>query len=245
MRDWNRERWHWKRAVRKDTRLSDAAKLLAVALCDDFAHHETAFCNPEVGTIAEALGKSDRSVQRAIQELRKAEWIVVQYARGRGRSSQISFKKGDGTVEFEASKKVTSMASNDLEKVTTVAQKGDNRVTPYNEPKTIQREGRVSNEEPLAVSRFKNHRFLGSFKDGPSPVPKSNHGALNKWAEWLECENLPTLCSLPLSQLHGKKSEVFFHLPSRNPPTTPAATAEALTYFRALMDWEGARHAAQ
>jgi len=76
-------------------------------------------------------------------------------------------------------------------------------------------------------------------------VPKSEWQALNAWGEWLCSNGLPQLIDLPLAAADEKKGTVLFWLPSKQPPTTPEATAEALNYFRALLDWEGARHAAQ
>lgn len=123
MDNWNTERWTWKRAVRQDGRLSDAAKLLAVSLCDDFAHHKTGYCNPSVGKVATALGKSDRAVQRAIKDLLRTGWIGVKYARGRGRSSEITFLKGDANVPWAGVKKAKFMSSCGPEKVTEVSKK--------------------------------------------------------------------------------------------------------------------------
>lgn len=51
MDNWSRNRWTWKRCVRRDGRLSDAAKVLAAALCDDFSHHETGYCTPKIATL--------------------------------------------------------------------------------------------------------------------------------------------------------------------------------------------------
>ncbi len=211
MHNWNCERWNWKRAVRRDARLSDAAKLLATALCDDFAHHETAFCNPKVGTMARALGKANRSIQRAIMELKKAGWISVRYARGRGRSSQISFSKGDGTVAYESEERVTSVASSGLERVTSVASKeaervtsvatkGDSRDTPYIKPKIIQKRPGSSERPSPQCSKVVHH-------DSPAEVA---------WNDWLTARGFP-----PLKQIGWADSDAQgrgWDMPFRYPP---------------------------
>lgn len=133
--DWKADRFLWNRLVRKDARVSDAAKLVATALCYDFAHHETGFCNPSVETIANAVGKSPRAVQRALAELRSLSWITIRHGHGRGNRNEILFMEGDGSLTFRASEKVTRMADHRPEKVTAVAAKGARSVatpcTPY------------------------------------------------------------------------------------------------------------------
>ncbi len=143
---WKLARWEWKNAVCEDRNLSDAAKLLACRLCDRFAHHETAFCNPTVQTLADALGKSVRSVQTALAELRGAQWIVIQYAKGRGKSSEISFLSGHGKAALIVSEKVKSLPTvgtegvqksapltmtDDRRRVQTSVKKGASGGTPF------------------------------------------------------------------------------------------------------------------
>lgn len=82
----------------KDHRLSDGAKLVAVVLCDTFANSKTALCYPGVKTLAETLGKSERSIRRALAELREAGWIVTEAGRRPHDRQGFIFTKGDGTV---------------------------------------------------------------------------------------------------------------------------------------------------
>ena len=99
--DWKTGRFKWLSAVRRDGRLSDAAQLLAVALTLDFAHHETAFCNPSIGRLSDHLRKCERTVQRAMLELRTAHWISVSQATGRGnKNSEVTFLIGDGFAKL-------------------------------------------------------------------------------------------------------------------------------------------------
>ena len=204
--NWSADRWNWKRAVRRDARLSDAAKVLAAALCDDFAHHETAFCNPLVETLAEALAKSTRSVQRALAELKDAMWVAVAEVKGRGRKNEISFLKGDGTVAFIPSEKVTRLSPKEPEKVTAVAQKGDRSVTPCNKDKpTKNQKAREAeaNEDP----RQPHQRAV---------VPHGSHH-LADWNAWLASNGF----SITVEQIAPKTSDaksIGFDMPTRVPP---------------------------
>lgn len=125
--------------MRRDAGLSDAAKVLAAALCDDFAHHETGFCNPALDTLAEAVGKSVRTVQRAIAELREAGWIEVAAALGRGQRNEFLFLKGDNPDAFSVSERVTNLTRQAPEKVTNLTRQTPERVTTltHDEPERV------------------------------------------------------------------------------------------------------------
>lgn len=98
---WSRVRWDWKRAVRRDSRLSKTAKLLAVTLVDDFANNDSGRCNPTVSTLCEATGDPERTVQKALTDLQACGWIHRKKGRGRGRSSETTF-----TAEPEAAAQI-------------------------------------------------------------------------------------------------------------------------------------------
>lgn len=146
---WANTGWNWKRDVRQDARLTDAAKVLAAALCDDWANHETGFCISSISTLAESLGKSERSIQRSIAALRDAGWLntIVRGRgdRGGGRSAQGSefvFLMAEETSQSEpserpaqTSEKVTHLSPcrqmGDTQRVTPVTVKG---VLPWGPP---------------------------------------------------------------------------------------------------------------
>ena len=119
--NWKLTRNDWKRSIRRDVSLSYPARMVAWSLCDDYANHETGFCNPKVETLAHASGVSLRACQRALAELRAAGLISIEYAEGRGDRSEISFMSGLGKHALKASERVTYMASRDTENVPEVA----------------------------------------------------------------------------------------------------------------------------
>lgn len=239
-REWGRLRWTWKRAACRDPELSDGAKLLAVTLCDTFAHHETGFCNPRVETIAEALGKSDRAIQRALAELREARWIDVRHGRGRGKTSQIVFLNGGDPETFATPEKVTPMASRPTErtpekvteasplsekKVTAMARKGDGSVTPYTEPKNNQK-GRASCER---------------VRERPAPhlhfavLPGSQEAG--EWDAWLAQHQRRSLSDLRclIEGPQGRGHDV----PWKRPPPDHDATGTRIAL--SIFDWQADR----
>lgn len=149
--DWKNRRWAWKDALCRVTALSDGAKLLAVRWVDSFAHHETAFCNPSVETMAEALGKSGRSIQRAIAELQAAGWIRVDYAKGRGRTSKIVFLNGPRGEAFDTPEKVTRLAVHHADRPETVPERVTNAAEMPSE--RVTRLSPFSGKKVTAVSK--------------------------------------------------------------------------------------------
>lgn len=79
---WRNLRFQWAEAVRRDAGLSLAARMLAHVLVLDFANGDTAQCDPGLTKMAECLGQSKRSTQRALQELIDAGWIDRQGRQG-------------------------------------------------------------------------------------------------------------------------------------------------------------------
>jgi len=198
---WSDTRWAWKRGVRQDASLSDAAKVLAAALCDDWANHESGFCNPSVATLAKSLGKAERSIQRAIAALKAAGWLDTVV---RGRGDRGGNGKGDQGSEFvflmaqpQAPETVSEAAGNDAEKVTPLAPfrdkgdtqrvtlvtvKGDNRVvppcTPYKDKPTLNQGARAGE----GGSRPTIHRASGQRSSGTS-VQAGEADVTRFWAE--------------------------------------------------------------
>lgn len=209
--------WPWKKQAWSDRRLTDSAKLLATCLCDDFAHHDTGFCGPSVQTLADALGVSVRTIQRALAHLVAAGWITIREGRGRGRHSEILFGKGADLAAFGRPEKVTAVTQASPEKVTAVTVKGDSRDAPY------------SKDEPK-----KNQRAR---EPGPAPddrpsrqCAKAAHpGSAREevWDCWLKARGHPTLRMISLRS--GGVDGVGWDIPFAMPPNAEDCTELAIT----------------
>lgn len=215
--NWQDDRWTWKRAVRRDGRLSDGAKVLAAALCDDFAHRETGFCNPAVATLAAAVGKKVRAVQYALAELRDRQWLEVGPAMGRGNTSEIHFLTGDGSVPFQVSVKVTRLSDHGAkrvqepapapaERVQVVVQKGASYGAPYKDKPKKNQKTRAREPERDPAERPTHLAAV---------VLRGGHGEA-RWNEWLAAFRFPSL-----QQLNRKSSNergVGWDMPFSIPP---------------------------
>lgn len=230
---WSDTRWAWKRGVRQDASLPDAAKVLAAALCDDWANHESGFCNPSVATLAKSLGKAERSIQRAIAALKAAGWLDT-VVRGRGdrggngkgdQGSEFVFlmaqPKGPETVSEAAgndAEKVTQLApfmeKGDTQRVTLVTVKGDKRVippcTPYKDKPTLN-QGARGHVAPPCKSMH--------------PISINSAGA-ESWDAWLQRRGHPPIEAL--AECGNYAGEPVWLLPIRSPPMTGNRIEEAI-----------------
>ncbi|MEC7763371.1 MAG: helix-turn-helix domain-containing protein [Pseudomonadota bacterium] len=89
--EWNSARWGWLESVRRDTSLTDTARLLAHVLALDYANHRTSECTPSIDELMRVLGKSKSTVKRAVLDLEDGGWIIRESGRGRGRKSGYGF----------------------------------------------------------------------------------------------------------------------------------------------------------
>lgn len=229
---WANTRWNWKRGVRQDARLTDAAKVLAAALCDDWANHETGFCNPSISTLAESLGKSERSIQRSIAALRDAGWLNT-IVRGRGdrgggrvaQGSEFLFLMAEECPQAEpverrvhTSEKVTQLSpyrqKGDTQRVTPVTVKGDIRVvppcTPYKDKPNLNQSAR---DREAAPSRAMHPISIGG-------------AVAENWEGWLKRHGHPALAALAVRSKYA--GEAVWLLPIRSPPVTGDAIEERI-----------------
>lgn len=77
----------WARMVRRTKGFSQAAKSLASALVSDFYNRQTGQLNPGVEAMAFAMGASRSTAKRARDELVQYGFLIVDQARGRGRTN--------------------------------------------------------------------------------------------------------------------------------------------------------------
>lgn len=229
--NWENTRWNWKRGIRCDKRLTDAAKVLAAALCDQFADRDTGACFPSVSTLAESLGKSERSIQRSIAALRDAGWLDT-VVRGRGdrggrggsrqqQGSEFIFllpgEKAETKRESEApevKQRATTVSpfrpKGDTQRVTPVTVKGDIRVvppcTPYKDKPNLNQ--RARDTQPAST-------------DARHPVPLGSFLA-ESWSDWLKAKGFPDIEVLADRVSHA--GEEVWLMPIRSPPTDSDVT---------------------
>ncbi|PYG30368.1 helix-turn-helix domain-containing protein [Pelagimonas varians] len=251
-------RYEWLKAVMQVEGLSATAKNVCTALALQFYNDETGRLNPSQETLANYLKVHKDTVKRVLRELRNAGWILSIGDGGRGKSPMlrllspskiIPFRpvKGGQNAPVKTDKGGANPPTQGKERGDDLQQKGGQIIPPHYKEEQYKEHKRadVSTKRPECLSQFRNHHFAGRTFAGLVVVPTTEHSALNAWGDWLDENQFPKLCFFSIQQLQEKGNKKFFHLPSKTPPTTPDACAEARWYFEQLIDFEGASHAAQ
>lgn len=92
---WSKRRFDWKKQINKSRTVSRSAKQMASHLCDTCVNRDTGQFYHRNETLAEALGVTERTVQRYLKELVKKGWLCRVRVRGRRRTLQLSFPSGE------------------------------------------------------------------------------------------------------------------------------------------------------
>ena len=216
--DWKSGRFKWLSAVRRDDRLSDAAQLLAVALTLDFAHHETAFCNPSIGRLSDHLRKCERTVQRAMLELRKAHWISVSQAIGRGnKNSEVTFLIGDGLAKLKGKNNVVNLSAGSPETPTKSSDKqAESPTKSASKPDKIVRPPCTPYKEQPQFNLTDRDNFRPGKPTCPVEAVPYGSDAESEWNAWLKAHGLPNLSAL--NRKFSDDRGCGWEMPRRRPP---------------------------
>lgn len=246
MSDWTAARFEWLGLVLRDRALSDPAKLLAAALTNDFASRDTGECWPSWEVLAAFLGKSERTVSRAVADLERSGYLSVDRGNGRGQRTRLSLglygeksalSRSDGSrraekvariVSLTAQKRVSNVSGKNPsnlsgqhhERATDLTRKGVRSVTPYNKVKP-----RI---EPRTRERACEDRKPDVMTDGYH-LDSGEGWLVRRWESWLSGAGLPPLDEIARKACHeGRK---LWLMPFRFHPRTPEDEAAARSFF--------------
>lgn len=203
---WNKARFEWKERIRRSTLLSGTAKLLAVCLCDQYVNKTTGRCWPHNKTIAEAIGKSERTVQRGLAELHQGGWIVYPRVRHRRRVIEITFPGaavGDTKHDIEHGANMTNLTS-----------KHDKDVAPYKNQVNIQ----VKGAKPKTAF-------------GTVFVELNDDGPIKAWHDWIALNTQYKVADV----FEAVKQNGRLVLPSRFPKEDAESCSVYQWYFERVM----------
>lgn len=238
-------RFDWLKAVIQSDALNPAAKTVATALAVQYANADTGKLNPSISTLAAYVKASPDTVKRAVRALVKLKWLGRTEGRGRGNSTSYTL--------LSPGKIVTLSTRNPRFKST--EEKGGNAAL-LSEEKGADLRGKGGNDAPSRIEqsyeqknaqdgRWSAFRFDGAPFAGPSLVAISDYSTLNPWTSWLKENGFPPLCEIGVLRSGKKTSGDRFAIPRRSIPQTKKQAEEAIAYFNAVIETEGARYAAQ
>lgn len=202
-------KFQWLSLITQDSRLSTTAIAVAVYIVTTHYNPEKDCAWPSYGTIAEAMGKNAKTIQRAIKELEQF-WLTVKRGNGLGHSTIFSPSKGSIHAASELREKQDKIVplrpskggQNCPERVTNLSEKGGQNCPPNKE-----------------IEKIKEKRNVTARKLKPFPkvFVEQNSRSAEAWERWLKERDLPTLDNLrPQESRYGITG---FYLPSSYPPS--------------------------
>lgn len=252
MADYQINRFEWLKAVLQCASINANAKAVASALAVQFTSDETGKTNPKTTTLSEYLSTSLATVKRGISDLVAAGWLHRTEGRGNGNHTRYSLISPGKIVPFRGAKssnpsekKGANMTPFSGSKMSLQPQSDGSRMSFHrlkNEPSYIEQS---LEQKSAPVDAFRNRTFTGNAYPGPKFIRNDDNSKLYAWGRWLKDQGYPPLESLPIVKETGKRNLKVFCLPWSEPPESGERCEEARVFFDYLLDWEGARHAAQ
>ncbi|GAA0786742.1 helix-turn-helix domain-containing protein [Roseibium denhamense] len=218
----------WLRLLSCDANINDNAKCVALYIVTAHVNGHTGKAWPSYKTIAEATGKSVKSIQRAIRDLEIGGWLGVQ--RGNGVGHNTEYRPTDASIIKASQLREKTDKSVPLnhaeggqicpERRSDVSGKGG-QICPPNLEKEINKKPNGREARAKAVAG----RAVPVVN-----VPVSHGHMIREWNAWLARKSLPDLVRFNLNS--ASPGTGWYRLPGRWPPEDGSEKEQdCLSYF--------------
>ncbi|AMN55322.1 hypothetical protein ACP90_26345 [Labrenzia sp. CP4] len=218
----------WLRLLSCDANINDNAKCVALYIVTAHVNGHTEKAWPSYKTIAEATGKSVKSIQRAIRDLEEGGWLGVQRGNGVGHNTEYCptdasiLKASELREKTDKSVPLTRSEGGQTcpERRSDVSGKGG-QICPTNLEKEINKKPNAREARAKAAPR----------RSIPVVVlPTAQTRQVDEWNAWLAEKTLPDLARFDLAtSVNGSSG---YRLPFRWPPEADTEKEQAcLSYF--------------
>ncbi|MBW8320971.1 MAG: helix-turn-helix domain-containing protein [Arenimonas sp.] len=205
----------WLQLLSCDRNLSDSARSVALYIVTTHLNGHTQKAWPSYQTIADATGKSVKTIQRAIRELEAKEWFDVRRGNGIGhnteyRPSALSILRA--SEAREKTDRIVTLRPNEDGQIrprrrSDMSDKGGQMCPPNPEKEKIYK---PNAREACLVSADVQHAVPAIF------VADTKTAQVLQWQNWLGSHDLGTLDALSLrTMINGKRG---YRLPGHWPP---------------------------
>lgn len=218
----------WLRLLSCDANINDNAKCVALYIVTAHVNGHTEKAWPSYKTIAEATGKSVKSVQRAIRDLEIGEWFSVQRGNGVGHNTEYCptdasiLKASELREKTDKSVPLTPSEGGHIcpERRSDVSGKGG-QICPPNKEKEINKKPNAREARAKAAPRRSIPVIV---------LPTAQTRQVDEWNAWLAEKTLPDLARFDLAtNVNGSSG---YRLPFRWPPETDTEKEQdCLSYF--------------
>ena len=205
----------WLEQLSCDAALSDSAKCVALHIITRYVNGHTEEAWPSYQTIANAIGKSVKTIQRAIHDLELGGWFDV--VRGNGSRVSTRYRPSEASIILACE------AREKTDKIVTLHPQKGGQNCPQSRSKMSSKGGQNCHPN---LENLKNKKINGR-EDAPPLVerrraipalfvPKRESDKLDRWQEWFSNNHLIDLEKV--AQKETRNGTEGFILPSYYPP---------------------------
>lgn len=220
----------WLQQLSCDKDLSDSARSVALYIVTTHMNGHTEKAWPSYQTIADATGKSVKTIQRAIRELEDTEWLDVRRGNGIGHNTEYRPSALSILRASEAREKT--------DRIVTLRAREGGHIRPQRQSDLSDKGGQICPPNPEKQKIYKpNAREEPSISANVQPaipaifVGDSQTEQLRHWRNWLGARGLGTLDALEVRA--SKNGKTGYCLPGHWPPADTDPNSEAwIRYFR-------------
>ncbi|UES55815.1 helix-turn-helix domain-containing protein [Roseibium aggregatum] len=218
----------WLRLLSCDANINDNAKCVALYIATAHVNGHTEKAWPSYKTIAEATGKSVKSIQRAIRDLEEGGWLGVQRGNGVGHNTEY--------CPTDASILKASELREKTDKSVPLAPTEGGQICPERRSDASGQGGQIcppnlekeKNKKPNA--RVARARAVSRRSIPVVVLPTAQTRQVDEWNAWLAEKTLPDLARFNLAtSVNGSSG---YQLPGRWPPEDGSdKEQDCLSYF--------------
>ena len=205
----------WLQQLSCDGELSDSAKCVALYIVTTHLNGHTAKAWPSYQTIADATGKSVKTIQRAVRELEAKDWLEVQ--RGNGIGHNTEYRPSASTILR------ASGAREKTDKIVTLYSDEGGQIRPQRRSDLSSEGGQICppNLEKEKINKPNPREDAPPRVETRRAVPlvfvaEAQAKQIGQWRDWLARNHLPSLEKLELRTRNSGRPG--YHLPGYWPP---------------------------
>lgn len=207
----------WLEQLSCDAVLSDSAKCVALHIITRYVNGHTEEAWPSYQTIADAIGKSVKTIQRAIHDLELGGWFDV--VRGNGSRVSTRYRPSEASIILACE------AREKTDKIVTLHPQKGGQNCPQRQSKMSSKGGQKCHPN---LENLKNKKING--REGTAPpverrraipalfVAEHETEKLDRWREWFLEMELPALEQVAKGEQRGGKAGFIF--PCYYPPSS-------------------------
>lgn len=219
----------WLQRLSCDRNLSDNARSVALYIVTTHMNGHTEKAWPSYQTIADATGKSVKTIQRAIRELEAKEWFDVQRGNGIGHNTEYRPSALSILRASEAREKT--------DRIVTLRPNEGGQIRPRRQTDPSSKGGQICPPNPEKEKIYKpNAREERSVPGNLQPavpaifVADTKIEQLHQWQKWLDSRGLGTLNALSVRATANGKTG--YRLPGHWPPAeTDPSSGSWISFF--------------